>query len=194
MKYNIYLLTHPLRNKDFYRHCGLLGEGRIPIGLIDRDGVDPGALVTDSEGAYWQINFKGEWVRPLDYELVLEASSRAIRIDKIKPSNKTDKIKSFKSLKNQSVITLDESSYKTLFDLGDGNLSRGIREAAVSAESMVTGEWENLGEFWSLKRFTVSIDDATRALLRRIGFGNMSAGARRAAKLVGMAAQPTDKK
>lgn len=156
------------------------------MGLIETDGSDPGALVIDSNGTYRQVNFKGEWVRELDGELVSDAMVRASRMDN---DNSTGVLGNRKTMR---MLTLDAETASILRTYGFGNLSYGIRRAAEIAITKFNGEWED-SKCGIKTQFSVSIDDPTVDILKRIGFGNMSAGARRAAKLVGTAAQPTDK-
>ena len=201
MKYKIELLSAPMSHKEFRRHCkGLrILNDLIHLGLIERfapdpsetilvptlEGtwapqqisplIDPGALVMDSEGVYRQVNFgivRGPGT--LDQEAVIEALGDAT----IAP------IDSNKQIKKMRLINLDESTYNILRVYGNGNLSEGIRRAARVADTAVNNEWEALPETGPKRQAGVSLDDSTVDILKRIGFGNMSAGARRAARYV----------
>lgn len=201
-----------MAHKDFRRHCkGLSLSGIIPLGLIERTSPndseavlvptlggtwatqqssflpDPGALVLDSNGAYRQANFG--MLRPLgllDQSAVMEALSTAAVPQQHGPDSN-------KMLKSLRMVTLDMDSHMALRKYGNGNLSEGVRAAARVADTALDNEWVELEETGRKRSFGVNLDDPTVDILKRIGFGNMSAGARRAAKLVGTAAQPTDK-
>lgn len=97
-------------------HTRNMKLGPLVVGTVERDdGNDPGALVKDEHGVYWQANF-GQ-LRPLDQDDViaaLPAPTTYIYTGESKPRN----------------IVLSDRDVDTFKAYGAGNMTAGMRLAA----------------------------------------------------------------
>lgn len=112
-------------------YTATIPRGSRALGIVTRDGYDTGALVQMPSGIYVQVS--AGVVRSLPQEEVAAAVSAARKGSRggpgrgggYKPPDGAVALKRYQ-------VTLDDESVQALLQLGDGELSLGIRRAAAS--------------------------------------------------------------
>ena len=108
------------------------------LGTVTRDGYDTGALVQTTAGIYAQVNAGA--IRSLPQEEVAAAVAAARMGSRGGPGRGGGhKAKDGAVALRRYQVSLDDESVQALRQLGDGELSLGIRRAAASVGHVGTG-------------------------------------------------------